>query len=325
MELIKITRESGIPLVGHLAFGIIDRGSNLLQVRATTVCNLQCTFCSTAAGPDMHPVNYEVEVNYLLDWIKEVIKLKENKEIEINIDSMGEPTAYPDLVKLVTELKKFPEVKFVSMQTNGSLLTEEKIKALESAGLDRINLSIHALNEELAKQLMGSEYYDLKKVEDVAKLVRKTKIELNLTPVLLFGVNDKELPKLIHLAKELECKISIQKYELYKYSRKEKKAKVQNWYKFYKQLEVWEKEFNIKLKYGPRDFKVFRTRKIPLVFERGEIIQAEVKAKGWLKGELVASAKNRALAILDANAKINDRLKVKILNTQNSIYLAKKI
>ncbi len=325
MELVKITRESAIPLVGHIAFGVIDRGSNLLQVRATTVCNLHCTFCSTAAGPKMHPVNYEIEVNYLLDWIKEVIRLKECNEIEINIDSTGEPTAYPQLVELVKGVKSFPEVKVVSMQTNGSLLTEEKVKQLESAGLNRINLSIHALNEELAKQLMGNEHYSLKKVEDIAKTVSKSKIQLNLTPVLLPGVNDKEIPKLIQLSKDLNCSIAIQKYELYKYSRKEKKAKMQNWYKFYKQLEEWEKEFNLKLKYGPRDFKVYRTQKIPLVMQRGSIIQAEVKAEGWMKGEKVAVAKNRVVTILECDTKINDKVRVKILDTQNSIYLAKKI
>ena len=32
-ELIYVTRESGIPLVGHTAFGLIDRGTNLIQVR----------------------------------------------------------------------------------------------------------------------------------------------------------------------------------------------------------------------------------------------------------------------------------------------------
>ena len=325
MELVKITRESGIPLVGHIAFGIIDRGSNLLQVRATTVCNLACTFCSTAAGPEIHPCNYEVEVDYLLDWVKEVIRLKECEDIEINIDSAGEPTAYPELIKLVTELKKIKEIRFISMQTNGSLLDEKKIKELEKAGLNRINLSIHAVDEELAKQLMGSKYYDLKKVEEVARVIVKTSIELNLTPVLLPGVNEKEMVKLIQFAKEIKCKIAIQKYELYKYSRKEKKVKVQNWYKFYKQLEIWEKEFDIKLKYGPRDFKVYRTKKIPLIFQKGDVTIVEVKAEGWINGEVLAAAKNRAVTLVDSKARIGDRVKVKMLDVSNSIYLAKKV
>ncbi|MBT4440771.1 hypothetical protein HOC98_01565, partial [archaeon] len=47
--MIKINED--IPLMGCIAFGIIDRGTNLLQVRATSMCNLNCVFCSTDSGP----------------------------------------------------------------------------------------------------------------------------------------------------------------------------------------------------------------------------------------------------------------------------------
>ena len=325
MELVKITRESGIPLIGHIAFGIIDRGSNLLQVRATTVCNLHCTFCSTAAGPELHPVNFEVDKEYLVEWIKEAIRLKGREDIEMNIDSAGEPTAYPHLVDLVKKVRGLPEVKVVSMQTNGSLLGENKIKELEDAGLDRINLSIHAVDEDVAKYLMGSPYYNLKKIKDIVKIIAKTSIELNLTPVWLPGVNDNEIPKLILLAKELKCKISIQKYEMYKYSRKEKKAERISWFKFYRRLEVWEKEFGMKLKVGPSDFRIVGAKKIPLVFERGEIAHVVVKAPGWMRNEVVAVGKNRVVSVLDTRAAVGDRIKVKIIETQNSIYLAKRV
>ena len=40
-----------MPLVGHVAFGIIDRGTNLLQIRPTSLCPLSCIFCSVDAGP----------------------------------------------------------------------------------------------------------------------------------------------------------------------------------------------------------------------------------------------------------------------------------
>jgi uncharacterized Fe-S cluster-containing radical SAM superfamily enzyme len=40
-----------MPLVGHIAFGVIDRGTNILQVRPTTICPYNCIFCSVDAGP----------------------------------------------------------------------------------------------------------------------------------------------------------------------------------------------------------------------------------------------------------------------------------
>ena len=74
VKIVNITEESGIPLTGCIAFGVIDRGSNLLQIRATTVCNMKCKFCSTSANNfDMHPSNFIVDKNYLVKWTKHII------------------------------------------------------------------------------------------------------------------------------------------------------------------------------------------------------------------------------------------------------------
>ncbi len=131
MQLVKITRESGVPLIGHIAFGIVVRpNSNLIQVRATTICNMNCIFCSTDGGPysSTHRTHYTVDPQYLAKWVKEIVDLK--GETHVNIDSVGEPTAYQELETLIAELRKIPGVCFISMQTNGTLLTREKILAL---------------------------------------------------------------------------------------------------------------------------------------------------------------------------------------------------
>ena len=248
MQLIKINKESGIPLIGVIAFAIIDRGSNLIQIRPTTVCNLSCVFCSTDAGENskFHPYNYEVEVNYLLEWIKEVVEFK-GEGTEINIDSVGEATCYKDLIKLIKGIKEIKGIERISMQSNGTLLTKEKIKELEKAGLNRINLSLHSLNEERNKFLTNCEDYNTKHVLEVAELINKSKIELLLAPVFI-PKNGEDIEGIIELSKKLNCKIGIQKYEIHRYGRKIKNVKEMTFWKFYKKLEEWEKKFNIKLK-----------------------------------------------------------------------------
>lgn len=324
MQIIHITRESGIPLIGAIPFGIIDRGSNLLQIRPSSYCNMNCTFCSTASNSEIHPINYEVEPNYLIDWLKEIIKLKECNEIEANIDSVGEPTSYPYLIELIEKIKEIKEVKFISMQTNGTLLTKELINNLEKAGLNRINISLHTLDEEQSKYLFGNQTYNLNKVLEALKLIKQTKIELNLVPVWLPRLNDEEIIKLIRLAKELNCKIGIQKYEITKYSRKEKKAKATTWFKFFRHLKELEKQENYKLIQAPKDFNIKRIKKIPLFFQKGDTINAVIVCQGWLKDQMIASSNNRAITILDCNKNIGDKIRVKILDTQDSIYIAKK-
>ncbi|NMB77724.1 MAG: radical SAM protein, partial [Methanomicrobiales archaeon] len=147
MAHVKITRESGIPLMGSLYFGVIDRGTSLLQVRPSCGCNISCPFCSVDAGPESttRASSYEVEMEYLAEAVREIAGFK-GPGVECHIDSPGEPLMYHQLPELVAAMRKIPEVRTISVQTNGTLLDSKKLAALESAGLDRINLSLHALD-----------------------------------------------------------------------------------------------------------------------------------------------------------------------------------
>src|SRR3989344_2376888 len=98
-ELINVTKSSGIPLIGCIAFGIIDRGTNLLQVRCTTLCNMNCSFCSTCAGPysKFHKTNFIVDIDYLVEELEKVAKFKGDGLI-IFLDSVGEPMSHSGFV-----------------------------------------------------------------------------------------------------------------------------------------------------------------------------------------------------------------------------------
>ena len=317
-SLIRITRNSGIPLVGTVFIGILDRGTNMIQVRATTVCNLLCQFCSTAANSfNIHPYNYEVDLDYLLDWVKATVDFKEENTL-INIDSVGEPTAYPYLIELVKKIKELENVSFISMQTNGTLLNKQKIKALEKAGLSQLNLSLDTLNKEKWKYLRQGNF-DIENITDLARYISETDIKLLLAPVYLPNVNDKDIEDVIQLSKELKSLIGIQKYEIYKYSRKLKEAKAQNWYKFYNQLRLWEKKFNISLKIDKSYVKP--SKSLPIKFKIGEKIHAEIKMPGWISNQAVAVAKNRCITINNCN-KDSGLVKAKIVENKNNIYLA---
>lgn len=324
-ELIHITRESGIPLLGVIPFGIISRGNNnMIQVRPTSICNLKCTFCSTSANDfKLHPVNYVVELDYLLDYVKEVINFK-GAETIVFIDSVGEPTTYPKFVELVDGLSKIKNVKEISVVTNGTLLNEDKIKALERAGLTKINLSLHSLDKNLARSLMGFNFYDVNKVIETAKLITSSKIKLWVTPVYIPTVNEKDIEEIIKFCKDIGAEIRIQKYEVYKYGRKMKVNK-QTYYQFYKNLEEWEKKYGMKLKFGCSDLRLKKTKKLPIKFNKDEKAQVEVKAKGWMPNQMIAVARNRALTVFNCDNKIGEKIKVKILANINNIYVAENL
>ncbi len=318
--LIIINKQSKIPLIGLIQIGIIDRGTNLLQIRPTTICNLDCIFCST--NHPLHQNNYIAEKSYLIETLKEIIKEKQTN-IEANIDSVGEPTTYENLIPLIEEISKIKEVNFISMQTNGTLLTKQLIKQLEKANLNRINLSIHTLDENKAKILANNKNYNLKHILNIINFIKTTKIELNLTPVWIPEINDNDIKELIKFVKKHNIKISIQKYEETKFSKKLRKK--MNWKKFYKELKNLENKYKIKLIATKEDFNIKETKRIEKPINKGEVLNAKLLAAGWYKDQSITSYKNRAITIINQKFILNKIIKIKIIDDSNNIYLAKKI
>jgi len=203
-KLIRIPRDADIPLVGTVHVGIIDRGTNLLQVRPTSVCNLSCIFCSTDAGPNSiyRQADYEAELDYLLMWFKEVAVFK-GVEVHAFVDSAGEVFTYPRIMELLQQLREMEFVKSVAVETNGTLLDESKIEEMEEIGVDRINISLHSLNEELSRKLVGCKHYDVKRIVEIIKLIAESKIEVLITPVWIPGINDSDIEEIIKFAMEV--------------------------------------------------------------------------------------------------------------------------
>ena len=329
---VVITRESDIPLVGSLYFGVIDRGTSILQVRPSCGCNLNCPFCSVDAGPHTRTraTSYEVEPGYLLEAVREIAGFK-GAGVECHIDSPGEPLMYRHIASLVAGLREIPEVSTISMQTNGTLLTGGMIASLEHAGLDRINLSLHALDPALAKTLAGAEWFDIGAVTDAAIAVAKSRIDLLIAPVYIPGINDEEIPKLIRFAQEIGAgkrfpPLGIQKFEQYRYGRSPKKVKVQNWWQFFnRSIKAWEKESGLCLRLDPvRDFGTVRKPSIPQVFKKGEKTTVEIRAPGWIHGEMIGVARNRVVSVYTC-AKESGQVRVKIVASGNNIYVGEPI
>jgi uncharacterized Fe-S cluster-containing radical SAM superfamily enzyme len=327
MTHFHITEKSGIPLIGSLYFGIIDRGTSLLQVRPSCGCNLNCPFCSVDAGPKTltRATSYEVEMEYLLGAVEEIARFK-GPGVECHIDSPGEPLMYRRLPELVAALRELSEVTAISLQTNGTLLDSATIAALESAGLDRINLSLHALDRAIAKELAGVDWFDTDKLTGSARAVARSRIDLLIAPVYIPGINDAEIPKLIRFALEIGAgkrfpPLGIQKFEHYRYGRSPKGVKAQSWWQFYnRSIAAWEKESGLRLRLDPaRDFGTVRRPFVPLVFDKGEKVTVEIRAPGWIHGEMLGVARNRVVSVYNCE-KQSGNVRVKIVSTKHNIY-----
>lgn len=331
----RIFRVEDAPLVGCIAFGLIDRGTNLIQVRPTSICPLSCIFCSTDSGPKSRSrlTEYVVSLDCIVEEFKKLASIK-GDGVEAHIDTVGDPLTYPWLVELVSELREVKGVSVVSMQTHGSLLNEKLIDELSSAGLSRVNLSIDAMDVALAKHLSDTEWYDVSRVAELAKyIVDNTSIDLLVAPVWVPGLNDQEIPKIIEFSIKIGAgkkwpPLGIQKYEAHKRGRKPKGVRPLSWRAFYAKLREWEEAFKVKLRLSPADFSIRDAPSLPLPYKLLEKVQVKVVGPGWLKGEKLAvtSRGDRLVTLVGAeHVPVGATVRARIIANKHNIYIAEPV
>ena len=321
-----------VPLLGYNAFGLIDRGTNLIQVRGATGCNLSCVFCSVDEGPysRTRKLDYVVDVDYLLEWFNEVAKIK-GRGLEAHLDGQGEPLLYPFRVELVQALREHPNVSVISMQSNGVLLTDRLVEELAEAGLDRVNLSIHSLESKKARMLMGMKSYDLEHVLDMTEALVNVGIDVLIAPVIIFGINDDEAENFVEFARRVGAgrrwpALGFQNYVPYKFGRNPTIAHIVPFREFYTWLRSLEEKTGMKpLVLKPKHFGMEKREFIPLSFRPGETVKAEVVLPGRIKGEMLAKARNRLIEVINTRAEVGDRITIRIIRTRHGIYIGTEV
>ncbi|MFB6490341.1 MAG: radical SAM protein [Thermoproteus sp. AZ2] len=330
----------GAPMIGTRYFGIVDQGTNIVEVRPTSLCPLNCIFCSVAAGPleRRRWADFIADREELAEALRAVAKLK-GPGLEVHIDGMGEPAVYPELVELVSDIRGIKEVEAISMQTRLFMLSEEKIRELAEAGLDRINLSLDALEPALAKRLAGASYYDPARAAALAEFaVRNTRMDVLVSPVWLPGLNDGELPKIAKWAVEAGLgkrwpPVLIQKYLPHKRGRRPDGVRPVEWPEFWRWLRRLEKELGIRLDWrGENPFRVERRPAVPKPHRAGERVKARVIARGVFKGEYLAvplklsgdPLLDRSITVTsDKRLREGDEVVARIIEDEDNVYIAR--
>jgi len=317
---VYIHKGSGIPLRGHIAFGLIDRGSNIIEVKPITSCNIKCTYCSV--NEDVRPVDFIVEKDYLVEEFKKLIAEKGVDGIEAHIASQGEPTLYADLVPLVRDLAAIPQVSQITTDTNATVLTIAKVDELVAAGFTRFNISINAMDPEVARKIANAPY-NIEHVKSIAKHIAFTSGALMISPTYIPGVNDAEIPKILAFVKTLENpkwkpRVGIQNFLEYRFGRNA--AKQMEWEPFFAKLKAWQEEFGIKLMLEEGDFDIKKSPTAPKVFNRDEIVKAEIKCRGRLGGEKIAVARGYCISVPKCRVD-KGFVKLKITKTKHHVYM----
>ena len=162
-----------------------------LRISLTDQCNLRCGYCmpSDVFGPD-HAFLPE----------EEILTFEEIREVVVAFVSCGgrkvrltggEPLLRPNLPVLVRDLATVDGVEEVTLTTNGLLLPRYAAD-LKRAGLDRVTLSLDALDDATFRKLSGREA-PVQKVLDGIRSAEKAGISIKVNAVIIRGMNDDQV------------------------------------------------------------------------------------------------------------------------------------
>ncbi len=166
-----------------------------LRVSVTPRCNFRCTYCDPMGEGTHEPPG---------TLSAEAIRIVLTAGAALGVTSVrftgGEPLLRKDLPELVRIAKRELGIEDVAVTTNASALAQ-RLPSLLEAGLDRVNISIDALDPRVfAAATQGG---DIRRVWDgihAAEAAGLTPVKLNA--VVMRGVNDVEVAGLARLAAE---------------------------------------------------------------------------------------------------------------------------
>ena len=167
-----------------------------LRVSVTDRCNLRCFYCMPDENIRFKPREEILSFEEIIRFVHVVTRLGIDK---LRITG-GEPLVRAELPQLIKQLADIPEIRDVALTTNGILLGPQA-EALRAAGLNRINISLDAMDqrgfEEIARRSGLDEV--LEGIE-VARSVGFEKIRLNA--VAIRGVTEEQIIPLGRFARE---------------------------------------------------------------------------------------------------------------------------
>jgi GTP 3',8-cyclase len=162
---------------------------NHLRISVTQRCNIQCFYCHHEG---QEQVSKEMTPDEIYIRVKDMALLG----IEYVKITGGEPLLRKDIMDVITKIRSVPEIKEISMTSNGFLL-KELAYSLKKAGLDRINVGCDAL---YSNELPKSMDIILPGIQQ-ALLAGLQPIKVNM--VVLKGLNDHEIPTMIQHASQV--------------------------------------------------------------------------------------------------------------------------
>jgi cyclic pyranopterin phosphate synthase len=172
-----------------------------LRISVTDRCNFRCPFCmpGDVFGDEYHFVPRAEVLTF-----EEIVRLA-RIFIKLGVRKIrltgGEPLLRKELEVLVANLAGLKDIEDIALTTNGFLLAE-KAAALKKAGLHRVTVSLHSIDNDIFGKMNGRGFSTKKVLKGIEKAqeVGLTPIKMNV--VVQRGVNDHAIVELARYFRE---------------------------------------------------------------------------------------------------------------------------
>lgn len=176
-----------------------------LRISVTPRCNFKCFYCDPLGDGYRDPIG-TVSVSDVANVVDAALGLGMTS---VRFTG-GEPLLRKELPAMIHYAKHVAKVEDVAMTTNASLL-ERRLPELLEAGLDRVNISLDAVDPEAFRQATNGG--NIKQVWRGIEAVMAAGLEpVKLNAVVIRGINDGEITRLAELTRDLPIHVRYIEY-----------------------------------------------------------------------------------------------------------------
>lgn len=180
-----------------------------LLAELTYRCPLQCPYCSNP----LEIAKYQNELS-TEDWVRVMQEARKMGAAQIGF-SGGEPLVRPDLEELIQEARHLGY--YTNLITSGVGMNEARVKRFKDAGLDHIQISFQASDEELNNFLGGTKTFQHKK--EMARIVKAYEYPMVLN-IVIHRKNIEQIRDILEMTVELNADyVELASTQYYGWSR----------------------------------------------------------------------------------------------------------
>lgn len=171
----------------------LNRPLRDLRISVTDRCNFRCVYCmpKEVFGSE-HAFLPKSEI-LSFEEITRLVRVFAAEGIEKIRLTGGEPLVRNQVERLVEALAGIPGIQDITLTTNASLLTLEKAHRLRSAGLDRVTISLDAIEDAAFRRINDVDYPVERVLEGIDAAAEGDLRPIKINMVVQRGLNEDQI------------------------------------------------------------------------------------------------------------------------------------